>query len=59
LLYTDWRGYIISGFSLVWIANFYMTIFGLLRQGLKEKKIDANIKETKLEEIKEKEADNR
>lgn len=53
LLFTDWRGYLVSGFSLVWIANFYMTIFGLLRQGLKEKKIDATIKETKLEEIKE------
>ena len=53
LLFSDWRGYLIAGFSIVWIANFYMTIFGLLRQGLKEKKIDATIKETKLEEIKE------
>src|SRR5437016_1872159 len=24
LLFVDWRGYLISGFSLVWIANIYM-----------------------------------
>jgi len=24
--YPDWRGYVVSGFSLVWIANFYMSI---------------------------------
>ena len=53
LLYSGWRGYLVGGFALVWVANFYMTVFGLLRQGLKEKRIDANIKETKLEEIKE------
>src|ERR1700741_4694885 len=23
LLYDDWRGYLISGFSLVWVANIY------------------------------------
>src|SRR5689334_12566180 len=27
LIYPDWRGYFISGFSLVWIANVYMSIF--------------------------------
>ena len=53
LLFSDWRGYLIGGFALVWIANIYMTLFGLLRQGLKEKKIEASIKETELEEIKE------
>jgi hypothetical protein len=53
LLFSDWRGYLIAGFAIVWVANFYMTIFGLLRQGLKEKKIDATIKETELKEIKE------
>ena len=36
LLLDDWRGYIISGFSLVFISNFYMTLFGLLRQGIKK-----------------------
>ncbi len=30
LLYQDWRGYLISLFALVWIANFYMGVFALL-----------------------------
>ena len=52
LLYPDWRGYLISGFALVWIANVYMSIFGFLRVGMKKEKIDADIEEVKL--IKEK-----
>ena len=47
LLFDDWRGYIISGFSLVWIANIYMSIFGFIRVGMKKEKIDANIEELK------------
>jgi hypothetical protein len=35
-LLTDWRGYIIAGFSLVWIANTYMSIFALIRQTIKK-----------------------
>jgi hypothetical protein len=31
LLFDDWRGYLISGFSLVWVANVYMSFFGRLR----------------------------
>lgn len=31
LVYEDWRGYLIAGFSLVWIANIYMSLFGRLR----------------------------
>ena len=38
LLYPDWRGYIIAGFSIVWIANMYMSLFYLLRQGIKKEK---------------------
>lgn len=36
LLLTDWRGYIIAGFSLVWIANSYMSIYALIRQSIKK-----------------------
>ncbi len=53
LILHDWRGYIISGFSLVFIANIYMTIFALLRQGLKKERIEASIKDEELREIKE------
>src|SRR3978361_399004 len=30
LIFVDWRGYLISLFSLVWIANIYMSAFGRL-----------------------------
>jgi hypothetical protein len=45
LLFNDWRGYIISGFSLVWVANMYMAIFSLLRFGIKKEKIEISVKE--------------
>ena len=48
LLYDDWRGYLISGFSLVWIANIYMSLFGLIRTDLKVEKLKANLEEEKL-----------
>ncbi len=40
LLMDDWRGYIIAGFALVWIANLYMSIFGYLRQDIKKEKTE-------------------
>ena len=46
LLYDDWRGYIIAGFSLVWIANIYMGLYSLIRLDIKKEKIDINEKET-------------
>ena len=38
LLDQDWRGYIIGGFALVWVANFYMGLYGLLRLDLKKER---------------------
>ncbi len=40
LLMHDWRGYLIAGFALVWIANMYMGIFLLLRQSIKKEKTE-------------------
>lgn len=48
LYLPDWRGYIISGFSLVWIANTYMSLYSLLRTDIKVERIDASIKEQEL-----------
>ena len=31
LLFDDWRGYLIGGFALVFIANVYMSLFALIR----------------------------
>lgn len=40
LLLDDWRGYVIAGFSLVWIANVYMSLLALLKQDIKKEKIE-------------------
>src|SRR6202000_2809345 len=48
LLYNDWRGYLVSGFSLVWIANIYMSLFFLIRAGIKKDGLDSKLKESEL-----------
>jgi len=48
LLYPDWRGYFIAGFSIVWIANVYMSIYNLIRIDLKKEKLQAQKEEEKL-----------
>ena len=50
LLYDGWRGYIIAGFSLVWIANIYMSLFALIRVDLKKERAEAE-REEKLNEL--------
>lgn len=54
-LYTGWRGYLLAGFALVWVANIYMSIMGRLRLGIKNEKIEADLKEEKLKECKDEE----
>lgn len=53
LLFEDWRGYLISFFAVVFIANVYMSLFGLLRQNLKTEKIEAKLKDNELQEVEE------
>ena len=36
LLYADWRGVVVAWFSLVWMANVYMGLFGRLRLDVKQ-----------------------
>ena len=40
LLFDDWRGYLIAGFALVWIANQYMSLFGRLRLDIKRERVE-------------------
>ena len=40
LLFDDWRGYLIAGFSLVWLANVYMSFFGRLRLEIREDRLE-------------------
>lgn len=53
LLYEDWRGYLIAFFSMVWIANIYMSLFGFIRIGMKNERMEAKIKEAEVEENEE------
>jgi hypothetical protein len=51
--FDDWRGYLIAGFSLVWVANLYMSAFGRLRIDIKKERLDANLKEEELKKTTE------
>lgn len=48
LLMTDWRGYIIAGFALVFVANFYMSLFALIRQSIEFEKTEIKEMEQKV-----------
>ena len=45
LLFPDWRGYIIAGFSLVWIANLYTSLFGRLRLDIRHERLEIDAEE--------------
>jgi hypothetical protein len=45
LLFNDWRGYLVSFFALVYVANFYMSAFARVRQELKHEKLENKIVE--------------
>jgi hypothetical protein len=49
LLYTDWRGYMMAGFSIVWIANVYMSFYGRIRLDIKRERIEIEEKEKSAE----------
>lgn len=46
LLYHDWRGYLIAGFALVFVANVYMSLFALIRIDLKKIRAEAKNEDT-------------
>ena len=48
LLMPDWRGYVIALFSLVWIANVYISLFALIRQNAKKEKTEIELLERKI-----------
>jgi len=45
LLFQDWRGYILSFFALVWVANQYMSIYNHLRLDIKHEQVEIHAKE--------------
>lgn len=53
LLLPDWRGYLIAWFSLVWVANLYMSAFGRLRLDIKRERVEIEEKEEVVEKIRD------
>ncbi|SES30836.1 hypothetical protein [Pedobacter rhizosphaerae] len=51
LIYTDWVGLVIAGFTIVWTANIYMSLYSLIRIDLKKEKIEAEKTELQLKKI--------
>jgi hypothetical protein len=49
LLFPDWRGYLISLFALVWVCNFYISIYNRLRLNIKHEHITINKKQREVE----------
>lgn len=50
LMFTDWRGYLLAEFALVWIANLYMSIFGRVRLDMKLERVEIEAKEKAIHE---------
>ena len=50
LLYADWRGYLVAGFALVWIANIYMSLFAFIKIDIKKERLEFEAEEEKIRE---------
>src|SRR5437867_2903255 len=51
LLLDDWRGYLISFFALVWLANAYMSLYARLRVDIKTERATAVALEKEAEKL--------
>jgi hypothetical protein len=51
MLYTDWRGYLVSFFALVWVANIYMNLYSRIRLDLKRERVEIEAQEKSIETL--------
>jgi hypothetical protein len=51
LLYDGWRGYMVSWFALVWVANVYMSAFNRLRLEIKHENVEIATKQVVKEKL--------
>jgi hypothetical protein len=49
LLLPDWRGGFLAWFTLVWVANIYMSLFGRLRLDIKRERVEIKAEEIQVE----------
>ena len=50
LLLPDWRGLVLAWFSVVWVANVYMSLFGRLRLDIKRERVETEAVELAVEQ---------
>lgn len=50
LLLPDWRGFVLAWFSVVWVANVYMSLFGRLRLDIKHQRVETAVVEQVVEQ---------
>jgi hypothetical protein len=43
-LLADWRGYVLALFGVVWVANFYMSLFARMRVELRSERAEAEVR---------------
>lgn len=53
LLYTDWRGYLIALFALVYVSNFYMGLFGHVKLEVRKTRVEVKAIEAEVEKAEE------
>ncbi len=51
LLYQDWRGYLVSLFALVYVANFYIGMFGHVKLEVRKNRAEVKAIEAKVEQV--------
>lgn len=49
LLFDDWRGYLVGGFALVWVANQYMSVYAHLRLDIRKDRVEIKHVEKQVE----------
>lgn len=49
LMIPDWRGALLAWFTLVWVANIYMSLFGRLRLDIKREHVEIKAEELEVE----------
>jgi len=53
LLLPGWRGFLLAWFSVVWVANVYMSLFGRLRLDIKRERVETQAVEQAVEQMEE------
>ena len=51
LLIPDWRGALLAWFTLVWVANVYMSLFGRLRLDIRRERVEIKVEEKEAEKL--------